>query len=77
MSVSPTGHVYLIGAGPGNPSLLTRKAEHLIRTADIILYDRLVNPFILQLAPPEVEIIDVGKSLIAVILNKAKLTRFY
>lgn len=61
MSVSPTGHVYLIGAGPGNPNLLTRKAERLIRTADIILYDRLVNPFILQLAPPEIEIIDVGK----------------
>ncbi|MGN5882876.1 uroporphyrinogen-III C-methyltransferase [Staphylococcus simulans] len=61
MAVSTTGHVYLVGAGPGNPNLLTRKAEHLIRTADIVLYDRLVNPFILQLAAPGIEIVDVGK----------------
>lgn len=61
MSINTTGHVYLIGAGPGNPNLLTRKAEHLIRTADIILYDRLVNPFIIQLAKPGIEIVDVGK----------------
>src|SRR5699024_867257 len=61
MSVNTHGKVYLIGAGPGHPELLTRKAERLIRSADIILYDRLVNPFILQLVRPEIEIINVGK----------------
>ena len=61
MHLVESGKVYLVGAGPGNPTLLTRKAEQLIRCADIILYDRLVNPFILQLAKPESEIIDVGK----------------
>lgn len=48
------GKVYLIGAGPGNPNLLTKQA-------DVILYDRLVNPLILQYAKPTTEIIDVGK----------------
>ena len=50
MSITYPGTVYLIGAGPGNPNLLTKKAERLIRSADVILFDRLVNPFILQLS---------------------------
>jgi len=61
MSLNKKGKIYLVGAGPGNPDLLTRKAERLIRQADIILYDRLVNPFILQLAKPGIKIINVGK----------------
>lgn len=61
MSITYPGTVYLIGAGPGNPNLLTKKAERLIRAADVILFDRLVNPFILQYASSQTKVINVGK----------------
>lgn len=55
------GKVYLVGAGPGDPELLTRKAERLIKEADLILYDALVGEGIKELSPPGVKLIDVGK----------------
>lgn len=61
MPITYPGTVYLIGAGPGNPNLLTKKAERLIRAADVILFDRLVNPFILQYASSQTKVINVGK----------------
>jgi len=55
------GHVYLVGAGPGDPSLLTLRAAHLIKTADVILPDDLVSEEVLALASPTANIIPVGK----------------
>jgi len=57
----PAGSVWLVGAGPGDPELLTRKAERLIRAADIVLHDALVSEAVLALVPPHVERISVGK----------------
>ncbi|WP_157217933.1 uroporphyrinogen-III C-methyltransferase [Flavisphingomonas formosensis] len=55
------GDVWLVGTGPGDPDLLTRKAERLIAAADIVFYDALVGPGVLDLIPPGVEQVSVGK----------------
>lgn len=55
------GSVYLVGAGPGDPELLTVKALRLIESADVILHDDLVPPAILQLAPSSAAVFNVGK----------------
>jgi uroporphyrin-III C-methyltransferase len=55
------GKVYLIGAGPGDPELLTRKAWKLICDAEVVLHDALVSPEIVRLAPARAIICDVGK----------------
>lgn len=54
--------VALVGAGPGDPELLTLKALRLIREADVILHDRLVSDDILALAPAKARLIEVGKT---------------
>src|SRR5450631_2335418 len=53
--------VYLIGAGPGDPELLTVKGRRILQQADAILYDHLANVALLDLAPPQAERLYVGK----------------
>ncbi|MBE0413029.1 siroheme synthase CysG [Yoonia sp.] len=55
------GHVDLVGAGPGDPELLTLKARRALDKADVVIHDRLVTPEILELARREAVIIDAGK----------------
>ncbi|WP_066723826.1 uroporphyrinogen-III C-methyltransferase [Sphingomonas pituitosa] len=57
----PAGSVWLVGAGPGDPDLLTRKAERLLRTASIVFYDALVGEGVLALIPASVRRVAVGK----------------
>jgi uroporphyrinogen III methyltransferase / synthase len=54
--------VYLVGAGPGDPGLLTRRGEALLRGADVVVYDRLAPRALLELARPGAELVDVGKA---------------
>jgi uroporphyrin-III C-methyltransferase len=55
------GKVYLVGAGPGDPELLTIKAVKVLRSADVVLHDELVSSEVLQFASPAATIINVGK----------------
>ena len=58
-----TGKVYLVGAGPGDPDLITLKAIELIKKADVVLYDRLVSKKILAMIPKRCKSIYVGRAV--------------
>ena len=55
------GKAYFVGAGPGNPDLLTRKAWNVLRSADVVLHDALVSSEVLSIAPAGAVLCDVGK----------------
>ena len=56
-----SGHVHIVGAGPGNAGLLTREAQRVLHAADVVIYDRLVSQDVLDLARREADHIYVGK----------------
>lgn len=59
--MAQTGTIYLVGAGPGDPDLLTIRAARLIERARVVVHDGLVDPAILALAHPEAELVSVAK----------------
>ncbi|MFL5254177.1 MAG: uroporphyrinogen-III C-methyltransferase [Rhodopila sp.] len=69
------GSATLVGAGPGDPDLLTLRAVKAIQRADVILFDALVDPAVLDLARPEVRRIDVGKRCGRHAMNQAAINR--
>ena len=59
----PAGTVHLVGAGPGDPGLITARGLDLLRRADVVVHDRLVGPELLHQARSGAELIDVGKGV--------------
>lgn len=55
------GKVYLVGAGPGDPGLMTLKGKALLECADVVIYDALISPEILAMINPQAELINAGK----------------
>lgn len=69
------GKVYLIGAGPGDPELLTRKGERLLKACEVVVYDRLISEELLKLVPEYCEKIDVGKAPGGTLVHQEDINR--
>jgi uroporphyrinogen III methyltransferase/synthase len=67
--------VYLVGAGPGDPGLLTVRGQELLRRADVVVYDRLAADALLDLAPAGCLLIDAGKQPGEVALTQDETTQ--
>ena len=75
MKASMQGKVFLVGAGPGDPDLLTVKAHALIRAAQVILHDDLVSAPILALASPHAMVVNVGKRCGTKTITQSEINR--
>src|SRR3974390_2404154 len=73
MTTERPGKVYLVGAGPGDPGLLTRRGEALLSTADVVVYDHLASSRLLALAPERAVRICAGKSIGHCTLSQAEI----
>jgi uroporphyrinogen III methyltransferase/synthase len=69
------GKAYIIGAGPGDPGLITVKGLRLLGTADSIVYDHLINQSLLEYAKPEAEKVNVGKQVGRKILEQGEINK--
>ena len=69
------GKVYLVGAGPGDPGLITVKGLEMLRRARVVVYDQLASPELLKEAPPDAELIYVGKKAGAHALPQEEINR--
>jgi len=72
---SPSGKVYLVGAGPGDPELITVKGRKILERADSVLYDHLAPERLLELAPPHAERVYVGKKRSAHEFSQDEISR--
>jgi uroporphyrin-III C-methyltransferase len=69
------GKVYLVGAGPGDPELLTRKAWRVLQSAGVVLHDDLVPQEILRVLPPTAQVVNVGKRCGAKGISQAEINQ--
>ena len=76
-SDSPVGQAYLVGAGPGDPELITLRGRKLLARADAVLYDQLVNPEILGYARRDADLIPVGKAAGQLSIRQEQLNRLF
>ena len=75
MAEPGSGRVYLIGAGPGDPGLLTLRGKECLERADVVVYDRLIDPALLAFAPAQAECVFVGKESDHQLLDQEEINR--
>ncbi len=75
MADARAGRVYLVGSGPGDPGLLTLRGKECLERAEVVVYDRLIDPALLRLAPPDAEYIFVGKEAEHQLLGQDEINR--